>query len=44
MGFIRCTLITDHTSFYERYGWEYLCMVEEDDGGTTRMYIHKGQK
>ena len=20
-------LITEHTSFYERYGWEYLCMV-----------------
>lgn len=19
-------LITDHTSFYERYGWEFLCM------------------
>ncbi len=21
-------LITDHTSFYERYGWEFLCMVQ----------------
>ena len=21
-------LVTDHTSFYERYGWEYLCMVQ----------------
>lgn len=20
-------LATDHTSFYERYGWEFLCMV-----------------
>ena len=37
-------LITDHTSFYERYGWEYLCMVEEDEDGTTRMYIHKGKE
>ena len=37
-------LITDHTSFYERYGWEYLCMVEEDEGGMTRMYIHNGKE
>lgn len=37
-------LITDHTSFYERYGWEYLCMVEEDEGGMIRMYIHKGKE
>lgn len=32
-------LITDHTSFYERYGWQYLCEVEEDCGGTARMYV-----
>lgn len=35
-------LITDHVGFYERYGWEFLCMVKSDDG-TTRMYIHRGQ-
>lgn len=23
-------LLTDHTSFYERYGWEFLCMVQGD--------------
>ena len=34
-------LITDHTSFYERYGWEFLCNVNEDGGGTARMYVHK---
>ena len=34
-------LITDHTSFYERYGWEFLCTVNEDGGGTARMYVHK---
>ena len=35
-------LITDHTSFYERYGWEFLCMVQEDHGpDMTRMYIHR---
>jgi len=35
-------LITDHTSFYERYGWVFLCMVQEDEeSNMTRMYIHK---
>ena len=34
-------LITDHTNFYERYGWEFLCMVEEENHQLTRMYIHK---
>ena len=31
-------LITEHTSFYERYGWKYLCMVQGDDGEQMRMY------
>ncbi|MCC2256251.1 GNAT family N-acetyltransferase [Ruminococcus sp. CLA-AA-H200] len=31
-------LITEHTSFYERYGWEFLCMVHGDDGEEMRMY------
>ena len=35
-------LITDHTGFYERYGWEFLCMVQGDhDPEMTRMYIHR---
>lgn len=35
-------LITDHTSFYERYGWEFFCMVQGDDEPElTRMYIHR---
>lgn len=35
-------LITDHTSFYERYGWEFLCMVQgEDEPELMRMYIHR---
>ena len=34
-------LITDHMNFYERYGWEFLTMVQEDEGGLTRMYIHR---
>lgn len=35
-------LITDHTSFYERYGWEFLCMVQCDGkSDMTRMYVHR---
>lgn len=35
-------LVTDHTSFYERYGWEYLCEVHCDgEPNTSRMYIHR---
>lgn len=35
-------LVTDHTSFYERYGWQFLCMVQGDgEPDLTRMYIHK---
>lgn len=34
-------LITDHTSFYERYGWKFLCMVQGDgEEEMSRMYIH----
>lgn len=34
-------LVTDHTGFYERYGWEFLCTVQNDGGGSSRMYIHR---
>ena len=35
-------LVTDHAGFYERYGWEFLCMVRcEDKPETSRMYIHR---
>lgn len=35
-------LITDHTGFYERYGWEFLCMVNSDgEDEVSRMYIHR---
>ena len=35
-------LVTDHTGFYERYGWEFLCMAQGDgEPDMTRMYIHK---
>ena len=35
-------LITEHTSFYERCGWEFYCMVQGDgESHKTRMYIHR---
>ena len=34
-------LVTDHTGFYERYGWRFLCMVQGDgEPDMTRMYVH----
>lgn len=34
-------LVTEHTSFYERYGWEFFCMVQEvGSAHMTRMYRH----
>ena len=37
-GFSRLYLITDHTAFYERCGWEFLTMVAGEDGQPVRMY------
>lgn len=35
-------LVTDHTGFYERYGWEFLCLVQGDgEPDLTRMYVHR---
>ena len=35
-------LVTDHIGFYERYGWEFLCMVQGDEEpDMTRMYVHR---
>ena len=35
-------LLTDHTGFYERYGWEFLCMAQGDgEDEPARMYIHR---
>lgn len=34
-------LLTDHTGFYERYGWEFLCMARGDgESYQSRMYVH----
>lgn len=44
MGIDTLYLVTDHTSFYERYGWDFLCMVQGDgEPDMSRMYIHKMQ-
>lgn len=35
-------LITDHVNFYERYEWEFFCMVQgEGESDMSRMYIHR---
>ena len=35
-------LVTDHIGFYERYGWEFLCMVQGDgEPEKSRLYIHR---
>ena len=35
-------LVTDHIGFYERYGWEFLCMVRcEDRPEMSRLYIRR---
>ncbi len=42
MGMDTLYLLTDHISFYERYGWEFLCPVQGDgEPNMSRMYIHK---
>ena len=35
-------LVTDYTGFYEKYEWEFFCMVQGDgESDMTRMYIHR---
>ena len=34
-------LLTDHTGFYERYGWTFHCLAQGDgEPEPARMYIH----
>ncbi len=40
MGFDTLYLLTDHIGFYERYGWQFLCMARGSDGELSRMYVH----
>ena len=42
MGFGTLYLLTDHSSFYERCGWEYFCPALGDgESEPARMYIHR---
>ncbi|MDD3376184.1 MAG: GNAT family N-acetyltransferase [Candidatus Riflebacteria bacterium] len=35
-------LLTEHDSFYERYGWQFFCLVRGDgESEMSRMYIHR---
>ena len=38
LGYEKLYLITDHTTFYERYEWTFLTMVKEESGTTARLY------
>ena len=41
-GISPCYLLTDHTGFYEKYGWEFYCMAQGDgEEMMSRMYIHR---
>lgn len=39
MGIEKLYLVTDHTKFYEKYSWDFLIMVNDDDGTPERMYV-----
>lgn len=41
MGVDTLYLVTDHTGFYERCGWQFFCMVQcEGEAAPSRMYRH----
>ncbi|MCR4952063.1 MAG: GNAT family N-acetyltransferase [Solobacterium sp.] len=40
LGYPTLYLLTDHTGFYERYGWQFACEVRGNDGDLSRMYVH----
>ena len=42
LGWYPVYLVTNHVGFYERYGWEFFCMVKGDgEPYLSRMYISK---
>ena len=43
LGIDTLYLLTNHTSFYEKYGWEFLCMVceEGEHEANARCYVHR---
>ena len=44
MGVERAYLITGHTDFYEKCGWDFYGMIEEEDGNLIRMYTRKTEE
>ena len=40
-GITKLYLITDHTSFYEKYNRKYFLDVKCDGGEISRIYVHK---
>lgn len=35
-------LVTDHIGFYEKYGWQFLCLVQGNgEPRLSRMYVHR---
>lgn len=38
MGIKTLYLVTDHTEFYEKCGWSFFTMVNDDEGVPERMY------
>lgn len=44
MGIDTLYLLTSHDSFYEKYGWRFMCMVQGDgEEEMSRMYVHDGK-
>lgn len=42
LGVSTLYLLTGHTAFYERYGWNFFCMAQGDgEPEPSRMYIHE---
>ena len=41
LGLKEIYLVTDHTQFYEKCGWEFLTMVMGEDNLPERMYVTK---
>ena len=37
-GIERLYLLTEHTDFYEKYGWKFMTMAKYDDGELLRLY------
>jgi GNAT superfamily N-acetyltransferase len=38
LGFDKLYLCTDHTSYYEKYGWRYIAIGHHPWGDTSRIY------